>query len=234
VSHGLTVTALFFVVYLLELRRGTRLLDDTVGGLWKSMPLIGSLLLTVIFASIGLPGLSGFPGEFTMLVGIFRQSSAAAVFATLGIVLGAWYLLSLFRKAFAGPLVRAENRGLPDLRRREAAVLLPLVVLMFVIGILPNLILQPTQATVDGLLSQAEERLTWHPSLRGGRQAAEAPPRVLAVAISGYDRAVGQGQAGDCFGPNDGPRNDRSWCFASLAMTGSGASHALPGRPGGE
>jgi len=160
VSHGLTVTALFFVVYLLELRRGTRLLDDTGtgGGLWKSIPLIGTLLLTVIFASIGLPGLSGFPGEFTMLVGIFRQSSAAAVFATLGIVLGAWYLLSLFRKAFAGPLVRAENRSLPDLRRHEAAVLLPLVILMFVIGILPNLILQPSQATVDDLLNQAEER----------------------------------------------------------------------------
>jgi len=157
ISHGLTVTALFVLVGWLEARRGTRQVDE-FGGLWKSVPLLGTLLLTVIFASIGLPGLSGFPGEFAMLVGVFQESTAAAVFATLGIVLGAWYMLDLFRKMFAGPLQRAENRTLPDLRRREALLLLPLVLLMFVIGILPNLILQPTATTVDKLLAQAEER----------------------------------------------------------------------------
>jgi len=93
-----------------------------------------------------------------MLVGIFRESTAAAVFASLGIVLGAWYMLDLFRRAFAGPLERAENRTLPDLHRREAVVLLPLVILMFVIGILPNLILRPTEASVNELLTRAEER----------------------------------------------------------------------------
>jgi NADH-quinone oxidoreductase subunit M len=157
VSHGLTVTALFVLVNYLKTRRGSRLVDD-FGGLWKSIPLFGTLLLTVLLASIGLPGLSGFPGEFTMLVGVFRESSAAAVFATLGIVLGAWYMLNLFRKAFAGPLDRAENRTLPDLRRHEAVILLPLVILMFVIGILPNLILQPTDTAVRDLLNRAEER----------------------------------------------------------------------------
>ncbi len=157
VSHGLTVAALFLLVYLLELRRGTRQMEE-FGGLWKSIPQFGTLLLTVILASIGLPGLSGFPGEFTMLVGLFQESAAAAAFATLSIVLGAWVMLNLFRQAFAGPLVRAENRTLPDLRRREAAVLLPLVLLMFLIGILPNLILQPTDSAVNALLSQVEER----------------------------------------------------------------------------
>jgi NADH-quinone oxidoreductase subunit M len=157
VSHGLTVTALFVSVGWLESRRGTRLVDD-LSGLWKSLPLFGTLLLTIILASIGLPGLSGFPGEFTMLVGIFRESTAAAVFATLGIVLGAWYMLDWFRKAFLGPLDRPENRTLPDLRRREALVLLPLVILMFVVGILPNLVLQPTSTTVNDLLARAEER----------------------------------------------------------------------------
>jgi NADH-quinone oxidoreductase subunit M len=131
---------------------------DDFGGLWKSMPILGTLLLTVIMASIGLPGLSGFPGEFTMLVGVFLESPAAAALAALGIVLGAWYMLNLFRNAFAGPLDRAENRILPDLERREAVILLPLVALMFVIGILPNLILRPTEASVAGMLSRAEER----------------------------------------------------------------------------
>lgn len=157
VSHGLTVTALFIFVGLLESRRGTRLVDD-YGGLWKSIPLFGTLLLTVIMASIGLPGLSGFPGEFSLLVGVFRESSAAAALATLGIVLGAWYMLNLFRRVFAGPLDRAENRTLPDLRRREVAVLMPLVVLMFVFGILPNLILDVTATTVSNLLDRADER----------------------------------------------------------------------------
>lgn len=157
VSHGLTVTALFIFVGLLESRRGTRSIDD-FGGLWKGIPLLGTLLLTVILASIGLPGLSGFPGEFTMLVGVFQESAAAAAFAALGIVLGAWYMLNLFRETFAGPLDRAENRTLPDLRRREAVVLLPLVLLMFVVGILPNLILRPTDAAVAKVLDLAEER----------------------------------------------------------------------------
>ncbi len=157
VSHGLTVTALFLLVAFLERRRGTRIVDD-FGGLWKSLPLLGTLFLTVIMASIGLPGLSGFPGEFTMLVGVFQESPVAAAFATLGIVLGAWYMLDLFRRAFAGPLERPENRSLPDLRRREALLLLPLVLLMFVIGVLPNLILRPTDAAVGDLLARAEER----------------------------------------------------------------------------
>jgi NADH-quinone oxidoreductase subunit M len=157
VSHGLTVSALFLIVEMLEARRRTRQMA-AFGGLWRSVPLLGSLLLTVAMASVGLPGLSGFPGEFTLLVGVFRESIAAAVFATLGIVLGAWYMLSLFRRVFAGPLDRPENRNLPDLRWREAAVLLPLVVLMFVVGIVPNLFLRPTDSAVDRLLSRAEER----------------------------------------------------------------------------
>jgi NADH-quinone oxidoreductase subunit M len=157
VSHGLTVTALFVFVGMLEARRGTRQIE-AFGGLWKSIPLVGTLVLTAILASIGLPGLSGFPGEFTMLVGIFQESPAAAAFATLSIVLGAWYMLSLFRKAFAGPLERPENRSLPDLRRREAMVVLPLVALMFVFGILPNLIIRPTDTAVTDLLTLAEER----------------------------------------------------------------------------
>jgi NADH-quinone oxidoreductase subunit M len=156
-SHGLTVAALFIFVAMLESRRGTRQIDD-FGGLWKSIPLFGTLLLTVLMATIGLPGLSGFPGEFTMLVGIFQESSAAAAFATLGIVLGAWYMLNLFRRVFAGPLDRAENRALPDLHRREAAAVMPLIVLMFLIGILPNLILKPTETAVQHLLNRAEER----------------------------------------------------------------------------
>jgi NADH-quinone oxidoreductase subunit M len=139
---------------MLERRRGTRLIDD-FGGLWKSVPLLGSLLLTVVLASIGLPGLSGFPGEFTLLVGVFQESVAAAAFATLGIVLAAWYMLGFFRDAFTGPLVQLENRVLPDLHRREAVILVPLLVLILVIGLLPNLVFYATDDSVDLMLRQA-------------------------------------------------------------------------------
>ena len=120
------------------------------------LPILGTLTLTTMMASIGLPGLSAFPGEFTMLLGLFRASPIAAAAAATGIVLGAWYTLSLFRRAFMGPLERPENRTLPDLRRREAVLLLPLVVLMFVVGIVPNLLLRPTDAAVADLIQTAE------------------------------------------------------------------------------
>ncbi|MBN1657363.1 MAG: NADH-quinone oxidoreductase subunit M [Anaerolineae bacterium] len=155
VSHGITVSALFLIVEFLAVRRGTQI--ETLGGLWHSVPLLGTLTLTVIMAAIGLPGLSGFPGEFTLLLGLLRQSPAAAAAAATGIVLGAWYMLSLFSRVFAGPLDRPENRTLPDLRRREGLLLLPLVVLMFVLGILPGLVLRPTDAAVADLLAAAEE-----------------------------------------------------------------------------
>jgi len=155
VSHGITVSALFLIVEFLAVRRGTSQIE-TFGGIWQTVPLLGTLALTVMMASIGLPGLSGFPGEFTLLLGLFRTSPIAAAAAGTGIVLGAWYTLSLFRRVFTGPLERAENRTLPDLRRREAILLLPLIVLMFVLGLLPNLVLQPTDAAVTNLLGVAE------------------------------------------------------------------------------
>jgi NADH-quinone oxidoreductase subunit M len=157
VSHGLTVTALFVLVGFLEQRRGTRFIDS-FGGLWKSIPVFGTCLLTVIMASVGLPGLSGFPGEFTLLVGLFQESAAAAALATVGIVLGAWYMLGLFRNAFAGPLQDPENRSLPDLRRREVVIIVPLLVLILVIGILPNLVFSVTGGSVDLTLERAEQR----------------------------------------------------------------------------
>jgi NADH-quinone oxidoreductase subunit M len=168
VSHGLTVTALFVVVGLLASRRGTRQIE-AFGGLWKSVPLLGTLALTVILASIGLPGLSAFPGEFTILIGVFRESMAAAAFAAISLVLGAWYMLNFFRSTFAGTLARAENRTLPDLNRREALILLSLVVLILVVGVMPDLIFSSTDVSVDLMLEQVEER-----------RAVQVEPSVVA------------------------------------------------------
>ncbi len=151
VNHGLSTGALFLLVGMLYERRHTRLIED-FGGLWKQLPLFGVFLLIVTLSSIGLPGLNGFVGEFTILVGTFRANVVYAVFAALGIVLGAWYMLTMFRRVMHGPLDKPANRELKDLSAREIAVLAPIVVLIFLIGVFPNLFFDKMGASVAALV----------------------------------------------------------------------------------
>ena len=153
VNHGLSTGALFLLVGMLYERRHTRLIED-FGGLWKQLPLFGTFLLIVTLSSIGLPGLNGFVGEFTILVGTFRANVVYAVFAALGIILGAWYMLTMFRQVMHGPLDKPANRELKDLTIREIAVLVPIVVLIFLIGVFPNLFFDKMGASVTALLAQ--------------------------------------------------------------------------------
>jgi NADH-quinone oxidoreductase subunit M len=153
VNHGLSTGALFLLVGMLYERRHTRLMDD-FGGLWKQLPLFGIFLLIVTLSSIGLPGLNGFIGEFTILVGTFQANWIYAALAATGIVLGAWYMLTMFRRVMHGPLDKPVNRQLQDLSAREIIVLVPVVVLIFLIGLFPNLFFDKIQFSVDNLLSQ--------------------------------------------------------------------------------
>ena len=153
VNHGLSTGALFLLVGMLYERRHTRLIED-FGGLWKQLPLFGTFLLIVTLSAVGLPGLNGFVGEFTILVGTFRANAVYAVFAALGIILGAWYMLTMFRQVMHGPLDKPANRELKDLSAREIAVLVPIVVLIFLIGIFPNLFLAKINTSVAALLAQ--------------------------------------------------------------------------------
>lgn len=153
VNHGLSTGALFLMVGLLYERRHTRLLDD-FGGLWKSIPLYSSFLLVVIMSSAGLPGLNGFIGEFTILLGMYLRSPAFAILAALGVILAAWYLLVAFRKVAQGPLTNPANEAsrLRDLRAGEMAMLVPLVLLFFLIGLFPNLFLEKINPSVELLV----------------------------------------------------------------------------------
>jgi NADH-quinone oxidoreductase subunit M len=98
--------------------------------------------------------LNGFVGEFTILVGTFRANVVYAVLAALGIILGAWYMLTMFRRVMHGPLDKPANQELKDLTRREIAVLVPIVVLIFLIGVFPNLFFDKMGASVTALLAQ--------------------------------------------------------------------------------
>jgi NADH-quinone oxidoreductase subunit M len=152
VNHGLTTGALFLLVGVLYERRHTRLFRD-YGGIWAKVPIFGSFFIITALSSVGLPGMNGFVGEFTILLGTFRVNIAYAAIATFGIVLAAWYLLVAVRRTLFGPLNPA-NEGLTDMSPREIVVLLPLVIFFFVIGLFPNLFFDNINPTVGRLITQ--------------------------------------------------------------------------------
>jgi len=156
VNHGLSTGALFLIVGMLYERRHTRAMD-AFGGLWKVMPILGALSLIVTLSSLGLPGLNGFVGEFTILLGAFRSAVLAspwfAGLATVGVILAAIYLLTMFEKVFLGPVRHEENRTLPDLNWREVLTLVPIIILIFWIGLYPQPFLNLINPSAEHLVA---------------------------------------------------------------------------------
>ncbi|MCC2335590.1 NADH-quinone oxidoreductase subunit M [Cellulomonas wangsupingiae] len=136
VNHGLSTGALFLLVGFLAARRGSQQIVD-FGGLQKVVPVLAGLFLVVGLSALSLPGLSTFVSEFLVIVGTFARHPAAAIVATLGVVLAAIYVLWLYQRVFTGP-VRPELAAMTDLGTRERWVVGPLVALMLVLGFLPG------------------------------------------------------------------------------------------------
>ena len=155
VNHGLTTGALFLLVGMIYERRHTRQISD-YGGLAKVMPLFAGFFLFTAFASIGLPGLNGFVGEFLVLVGSYLTLPGAAVVASFGVVLAAIYLLWAYERVFTGPVDKPENEGLRDLTLREWSVLVPIAVLVLWLGIYPKPALDRIEPSVDAILQRIE------------------------------------------------------------------------------
>ena len=145
VNHGLSTGALFLIVGMIYERRHTREMD-AFGGLWKVMPIYGALTLIVTLSSMGLPGLNGFVGEFTILLGAWGAGQAGAPLGSywfagisaIGVILAAVYMLFMFQKLFLGPVTKDENRQLKDINWREIVTLAPLIVFIFWIGLYPK------------------------------------------------------------------------------------------------
>jgi NADH-quinone oxidoreductase subunit M len=152
-NHGLSTGALFLLVGMLYDRRHTRMIDD-FGGLWNQLPVFSAFLLVVTFSSIGLPGLNGFVGEFLILLGAFSVVPLWTVAAASGVILGAVYMLWMFRRVIFGPLVHAENRELSDLDRRELFILAPIVALILFMGVYPQPFLDRMKASAEAALKK--------------------------------------------------------------------------------
>ncbi len=152
-NHGLTASALFLFVSLLEKRTGgLRGLDD-FGGIRKVVPVFTGLMGISLFSSLGLPGLNGFVGEFLIFKGVFPLEPWAAAISTIGILVTAIFLLTLIQRIFCGPLNERWAK-LPDLTTAERLLVLPSIALMFVLGIWPQFILGAVDATVMKLVQQ--------------------------------------------------------------------------------
>ncbi len=152
INHGVVTGALFLSIGMVYERTHTRVIKD-YGGLSTTMPIFGSFFLFFTLAAVGLPGTNGFIGEFLILLGSFIASPWVAFFASTGLILGAWYMLWLYQRIFFNP-VNDKVVGLLELKPREIATLIPMVLLIFWIGLYPDSMLSYMHASVAHLLAQ--------------------------------------------------------------------------------
>ena len=154
ISHGLTTGALFLLVGMLYDRRHTYEIAD-FGGLWKSVPILGGLFCAAAFASIGLPGFSGFVGEFLALLGTFIVDKPYAIISAVGVILAAVYLLWAFQRSFMGE-PSGDNAKLVDLSVREVCCVVPLLALSLFLGLYPKPVLDRVEPSVKAVICQVQ------------------------------------------------------------------------------
>ena len=157
-SHGVVSAALFIIVGVVYDRMHSREID-VYGGLVERMPSYALIFMIMMMASVGLPGTAGFVGEFLVLVGAFEHSSWLAAFAATGVILGACYMLYLYRRVMFGKLTKDSLKKILDLSPREMAVFAPLIILVLWMGVYPTPFLDVMHVSVDHLMSQMEKGL---------------------------------------------------------------------------
>lgn len=156
INHGLSTGALFLLVGILYERRHTRMIN-AFGGLAAQIPLFTVVFGIVTFSSIGLPGLNGFIGEFLILLGSYQARMwIFGALAASGVILSAIYMLSMFKRVMYGTLDKEENKNIQDLNVRELFTLVPIVILIFWIGVYPRPFLNVLEAPVDRVMNRLE------------------------------------------------------------------------------
>jgi len=156
-NHGISTGGLFLIVGMIYERRHTRMIAD-FGGLSKVMPKLAAFFLIVTLSSIALPGTNGFVGEFLILLGAFRSYIPYGVLAATGVILGAAYMLYMFKRVMFGVVTKEENRLLKDLTKREVVILTAIVFFIFAMGIYPQPFFKKMDVTVTHYLKYLETK----------------------------------------------------------------------------
>jgi NADH-quinone oxidoreductase subunit M len=195
-AHGISTGGLFFAVGLLYDRRHTRRLSD-FGGLWAKTPVFAALFLAILLASVGLPGLCGFVGEFLVLIGTFTANKSwsgsvlsgffpapklMGAIATTAVILSAMYLLTMYQKLMFGPLDKPENKAVRDIHGRETWVFGIVVAAALVMGLAPQPILARSEKSVDAFVASYRDRLA--DAKRNPDAPAHVYPALAAAAPS--------------------------------------------------
>ena len=189
ISHGFISGALFICVGVVYDRMHTRMIAD-YGGLVNRMPTYALAFMVFTMANVGLPGTSGFIGEFLTIVGVFQVNTWVALFATTGVILSAVYALVLYRKVVFGELVKDGLKGIQDLNLREKAILGPLIAATIFFGVYPLPLFHYTQASVENLITEYQADL---------EAAGVTPDATQVIDGEGY-----QPPEGDEHGEDDG------------------------------
>ena len=179
ISHGVSTGALFLLLGMLYERRRTRRID-AFGGLARVAPLLATAFVITALASIGLPGTSGFVGEFLALLGAFETHPWFAGVATLGVIFAAYYMLPMVQRVFFNEIEDPENRKIPDLSGREMAILGPMCALMIWIGLQPGPFLERMEPSVQAVLERVEQ----HGTTRETTRPQGTEPDRLAVGLA--------------------------------------------------
>jgi NADH-quinone oxidoreductase subunit M len=151
-NHGITAASLFWFIAMMQERSGGERGIEHFGGLRKPAPVLAGLMGIALFSSLGLPGLNGFVGEFLIFRGVFPLAWVAATVSVLGLLVTAVVILTVIQKVFAGP-TPDRWAAFPDLHGGERLALAPVIGLMFLVGILPQLIVENVNPTVVNLLA---------------------------------------------------------------------------------
>ncbi|MBU0631993.1 NADH-quinone oxidoreductase subunit M [bacterium] len=157
IGHGIVSGALFLLVGVIYDRRHTKLMSE-FGGLASVMPRYATIFGIMMMASVGLPLLINFVGEFLSLLGFYQQSHITTLLAGTAIIVGAVYMLSAFKKAFFGEVTNEKNRNLPDINKRELVALIPLTIIAIWLGIYPKPILTPINNSVESIVALMHEK----------------------------------------------------------------------------
>ncbi len=151
-NHGLTAAALFWFIAMLQERSGGERWIDHFGGLRKPAPVLCGLMGFALFSSLGLPGLNGFVGEFLIFRGVFPLAWVSATVSVLGLLVTAAVILTVIQKVFTGPTPE-KWAAFPDLHHGERLALAPVIGLMILLGLIPQLIVNTINPTVETLLA---------------------------------------------------------------------------------